>query len=103
MAGKPQSEVFVLHDHGKLIASVMVGHERRRAWVYYLAVHPTRRGEGLGHAALRCAETWAISKGLPKMHLIIRSENASTMGFYESAGFEENRVIMMQKWIKSER
>jgi len=36
MAGKPQSEVFVLHDHGKLIASVMVGHEGRRAWVYYL-------------------------------------------------------------------
>jgi len=35
-------------NNGALVASVMVGHDGHRGWVYYLAVHPGEQGHGDG-------------------------------------------------------
>jgi GNAT superfamily N-acetyltransferase len=95
----PQSEVFVTADNdGTIIASAMAGDDGHRAWPYYVAVSPDRRGEGLGKAIMDHAEAWLKSLGATKVNLMIRSGNP-VKGFYEAAGYEVEDRVVMAKWL----
>lgn len=100
----PQSEVFVMvekngaDNDGTIIASAMAGDDGHRAWPYYVAVSPDRRGEGLGKAIMDHAEAWLKSQGAAKVNLMIRSGNP-VKGFYEAAGYEVEDRIVMAKWL----
>src|SRR4051812_45912829 len=62
----PASAVLLLREGDELVASVMPGFDGHRGWVYYLAVAPERRREGLGRVMMDAAETWLRSRGAPK-------------------------------------
>ncbi len=93
------SEIFVGLAGGGLIASVCVGHDGHRGWVYYLAVAPDARGRGHGTAILRHAEDWLKGRGVPKAQLLIRPEIRATQTFYARAGYEPNDCAIMQRWL----
>jgi GNAT superfamily N-acetyltransferase len=57
LAGATSAVLSGVED-GAIIATVMVGHDGHRGWVYYLAVHPERRNERLGQQMMRAAEDW---------------------------------------------
>ena len=53
----PSSTVLGAVDAGgTLIGTAMVGHDGHRGWVYYVAVAPDRRGQGLGRALMEAAD-----------------------------------------------
>jgi ribosomal protein S18 acetylase RimI-like enzyme len=52
------STVLVGIAEGRLVASVMAGHDGHRGVLYYLAVDPDFRNRGFGKAAVAAAETW---------------------------------------------
>jgi len=54
----PASTVLAGVQDGTLVATVMVGHDGHRGWVYYLAVAARARGRGHGRALMRAAEEW---------------------------------------------
>lgn len=98
---KPESDVLVGEHDGKLVASVMVGHDGHRGIVYYVAVSPELQGRGAGHEIMRAAEQWLIRRGVWKMNLLIRSGNEKVQAFYESLGYEvEPRLCMARKLIE---
>ncbi len=97
--GRPSSDILVARDNGEVIATVMVGEDGHRAWVYYLAVTPARRRQGIARAAMTAAEDWATQRGMPKMHLMVRLENTAVIAFYQSLGYEDGACVMMQKWL----
>ena len=70
----PTSEVLVGVDAGELVATVMVGHDGHRGWVYYLAVDPEARQRGYGRAMMSAAETWLQQRQVPKLNLMVRGE-----------------------------
>lgn len=41
---------------GRLVGTVMVGHDGHRGWVYYLATASEVRGRGYGRALMLAAE-----------------------------------------------
>jgi ribosomal protein S18 acetylase RimI-like enzyme len=88
------------HD-GKLIATVMVGHDGHRGWVYYLAVVNALRRRGIGARLMREAERWCIERGVPKLQLMVRSENVEMARFYAALGYEESDVVVLAKWLNS--
>ena len=45
----PNAEILVAADGPKVVASVMVGHDGHRGWLYYLAVEPERQRRCLDH------------------------------------------------------
>lgn len=94
----PQAEIFVVPDDGRIVATVMVGHDGHRGWLYYLAVAPERRGAGLGREVTRTAEEWLASRGVPKVELMIRTGNP-VGGFYESLGYESEPRTVMARWL----
>ncbi|AUD02151.1 GNAT family acetyltransferase [Spirosoma pollinicola] len=93
----PSSTVLAGRLDGAVIATVMVGFDGHRGWVYYLAVEDAHRGRGFGAAMMQAAENWLVKHGVPKLLLMIRPENDTVLKFYEAIGYSLNEVIVMQK------
>jgi ribosomal protein S18 acetylase RimI-like enzyme len=93
------STVLVGRDGGAIIATVMVGHDGHRGWVYYVATDPDHRGKGLGRAIMNDAEEWLRQAGIAKMQLMVRSDNTRVQAFYESIGYDEQEGILYAKWL----
>jgi ribosomal protein S18 acetylase RimI-like enzyme len=97
--GKENSDVLLGMEADAVVASVMVGHDGHRGWLYYVAVDPAWRGKGLGRQMVLAAELWLSRRGLPKAQLMIREANTDVAAFYQRIGFETAPRIVMQKWL----
>jgi len=54
-----------------------------RCWVEDLAVHPDRRGEGIGKALLDAAKRWASGRGSTHLELDTSERRTDAQRFYE--------------------
>ena len=98
-----QSDVLVARLDGEVAASVMVGHDGHRGAVYYVSVDPALQGRGFGRQTMAAAEAWLCARGIWKLNLLLRAENAKIRGFYESLGYEvEPRLCMARKLAQAE-
>jgi len=96
---KPESTILIGKDGGKVVGSVMVGHDGHRAWLYYLAVSPVLQKGGLGRKLVAAAEDWVKARGIPKVKQTVRPENDKVRAFYEAIGYiEEPRVIFSRRF-----
>ncbi len=68
------AEVLVGQIDDRLVATVMVGCDGHRGCVYYLAVDPEARLNGLGRRMMAAAEDWLRSRGAPKIQLMVRED-----------------------------
>lgn len=97
--GSPHSALLVGEVDRKPVATAMVGHDGHRGYVYYLAVAPDRRSQGLGRQIMAAAEDWLRARGVPKLNIIIRETNADVQRFYERLGFAVTPRLMMGKFL----
>ena len=97
--GKPGSAVLIGRHEGRLVASIMAGHDGHRGAVYYLSVEPLHRRRGFGRAMLRSAEAWLLGKGIWKINLAVRTGNAEAQAFYERLGYGRAETVMLERWI----
>lgn len=93
--GKPHSDILVGSIDGKVVASIMVGHDGHRGSFYYVAVEPEHQRHGIGAQLIRAGEKWLKDRGVWKVNLLIRQENSDVRGFYERLGYEVNEVMSM--------
>lgn len=95
-----QGEVLIGLLGGVIVASVLVGHDGHRGWIYYVAVHPDRQGAGHGQSIVEAAELWLTARGVPKVQLLIRETNTGVRAFYERLGYaDEPRLIMTKRFV----
>ena len=80
-----------------LVATVMMGFDGHRAWVYYLAVVPARHGCGLGRKMMAAAEAWLHARNAPRLNLMVRADNLAARGFYQALGYKESDVTVFQR------
>jgi ribosomal protein S18 acetylase RimI-like enzyme len=95
----PNSAVLVGRDGNAIVASVMVGHDGHRGWVYYVAVDPDHRQRKYGRVIMDAAENWLRQRGIEKMQLLVRSDNTGVKAFYESIGYLEQERVIYAKWL----
>jgi len=93
------SAVLGAVDAGELAATVMVGHDGHRGWVYYLAVDPGKRRSGLGRHMMQKAEGWLRQRGVVKLNLMVRNGNDGALNFYRQLGFEDANVTVLAHWL----
>ena len=91
--------VLVGRDGAAIVATVLVGHDGHRGWVYYLAVDQTRRGKGYGRVMMDAAERWLRDHGIEKLQLLVRADNRQVKSFYQSLGYSEQERIIFAKWL----
>ena len=84
-------------DAPALIASAMGGYDGHRGWVYYVAVHPGRRGRGHARTLMAALETRLLARGCPKINLQVREGNAAALAFYARLGYAVDRVAGLGK------
>ena len=93
------STVLLGRSGGALVASVLVGHDGHRGWVYYVTVHPDRRHEGFGRAIMDAAEGWLRARGIAKLQLMVRKDNTKVHAFYRSVGYYNQETVTFAKWL----
>src|SRR5947208_6707727 len=62
--------ILVGRADGAIVASVMVGHDGHRGWVYYVAVDPQQRKKDFGRVVMAAAEDWLRQQGIAKVQLM---------------------------------
>ena len=95
----PNSTILIGRDGDAIVATVMVGHDGHRGWVYYVATDPDRRAKGFGRAIMNAAEEWLRAAGIAKLQLLVRRDNAKAGAFYQSIGYAEAQTIVFAKWL----
>ena len=96
---RDNSTVLIGRDNGAIVATIMVGHDGHRGWVYYVASDPTLRAKGFGRAIMNAAEDWLRAAGIAKLQLLVRPENSGVAAFYQSIGFGEQKILFFTKWL----
>jgi ribosomal protein S18 acetylase RimI-like enzyme len=96
---RPNSTVLIGRDADAIVATAMVGHDGHRGWVYYVAVDPDRRAQGLGRTIMNAAEDWLRQAGIAKLQLLVRRSNAKAGAFYQSLGYTEAETIVFARWL----
>jgi ribosomal protein S18 acetylase RimI-like enzyme len=91
--------VLIGRDSASIIATVLVGHDGHRGWVYYLAVDPEHRHKGYGRVMMDAAEGWLRGHGIEKLQLLVRPDNSQVKEFYQSLGYSEQERIIYAKWL----
>lgn len=95
----PDCTLFVAEDAGTPVATAMAGYDGHRGWLYYVAVDPARRGEGIGRRIVAHAEAWLAELGVRKVNLIIRDENRDVQAFYRRLGYAAEPRVVMARWL----
>ncbi len=96
----PSSDLFVATDEGgRIVGTVMAGHDGHRGWLYYVAVDPRLRGQGLGRRLVGHGEDWLLAKGVWKVQLMVRSSNLDVRRFYERLGYERSDVTVLSRLV----
>jgi ribosomal protein S18 acetylase RimI-like enzyme len=91
--------VLVGRSGGAIVATVLVGHDGHRGWVYYLAVDPDRRHKGYGRVMMDAAEKWLRDHGIEKLQLLVRADNSQVKDFYQSLGYSMQERVVYAKWL----
>jgi ribosomal protein S18 acetylase RimI-like enzyme len=95
----PNAAVLAGRDGGSVVASVLVGHDGHRGWVYYVAVDPDHRHKGYGRAIMDAAEQWLRARGIEKLQLMVRPDNTRVKAFDQSLDFLEQERVVYAKWL----
>jgi ribosomal protein S18 acetylase RimI-like enzyme len=99
IAGACSAVLIGQDDSGRIIGSVMVGHDGHRGWLYYVACTPDCQGQGIGRQLVDVAEHWLRERQVPKVHLMVRQTNTTVVQFYEGLGYEDMPRTLMSKWL----
>ena len=91
--------VLVGRHNGAVVASVLVGHDGHRGWVYYVTVDPDHRYKAYGRAIMTAAENWLRARGIQKLQLMVRGDNLQVRAFYESLGYYDQERVTFAKWL----
>jgi ribosomal protein S18 acetylase RimI-like enzyme len=91
--------VLLGRSEGALVASVLVGHDGHRGWVYYVTVDPDHRFKGYGRVIMTAAEDWLRARGIEKLQLMVRGDNVKVRAFYESLDYYDQGRVVFAKWL----
>lgn len=89
--------LLLREEAGIVTATVMVQHDGDCGTLHYVAVAPDWRRRGMGSQAVRAAEAWLARRGVSRVNLLLRAENAAVRGFYEALGYEVNLALCMAR------
>lgn len=93
----PSSTILAARQDGELVGTAMVGHDGHRGAVYYVGVRPDVQKSGVGARLMAAAERWLKERGVPKLNVMVRTDNLTARGFYERLGYGPSEVVVISK------
>jgi len=79
---------FVAVDDGKVIGTILAGHDGRRGFIHHLAVDLSCRRQGIGASLVEQVTSALRSSGITKIHILVFKNNADGIAFWKSRGWQ---------------
>ncbi len=80
---------FVAEREGRIVGTILSGHDGRRGTIYHAAVAEAERGRGVGRQLADSAVAALRREGIHKIMLVAFRWNANANAFWEKQGFTE--------------
>lgn len=77
---------FIAQDAGRLVGTILCGHDGRRGLIHHLAVDSELRRRGAGRALLAAGLSALRAEGIAKCHLLVFADNADGLAFWRAVG-----------------
>ena len=78
---------FVATDNGRIIGTIMAGHDGRRGFFHHVYISDEYRGQGIGKMLVESAIDALTAEGIGKTALVVFSDNDLGNTFWEHMGF----------------
>ena len=83
---------------GKIVGTVLAGHDGRRGFIHHMAVLPEYRRRRIGHALAEKAIANITSQGIEKTHIFCYQNNETGQKFWSEFGFEKRDDIFIYSY-----
>jgi ribosomal protein S18 acetylase RimI-like enzyme len=80
---------IAIFEEGRIIGSVLCGHDGRRGYLYHLAVEKEHRSQGFGELLADKALERLAAAGIEKCHTFVFDSNVGGKQFWRRAGWIE--------------
>lgn len=101
---KPQMERYLKHNDGmsqvavidgKIVGTVLAGHDGRRGFIHHMAVAPEYRRRRIGHALAETAIKKIGEQGIDKTHIFCYQNNETGQSFWRDFGFKKRDDVFV--------
>lgn len=101
---KDQMERYLKHNagmsqvavvDGKIVGTVLAGHDGRRGFIHHMAVLPEFRRKKIGHALAQTAIQKIRGQGIDKTHIFCYQNNETGQSFWRDFGFEKREDVFV--------
>ncbi len=75
---------FVAKAQGRIVGTILAGHDGRRGYIYHLFVAPEQRGKQIGNQLLKTALNALKKEGIPRCIVTVLKENAAGNDFWRA-------------------
>ena len=92
---------FVAEDNGKIIGTILAGHDGRRGIFHHVVVAPEYRKQGIGKMLVNSAAEALRQEDIHKVLLVVFTHNENGNQFWEHMGFTERTdLVYRNKYIE---
>ena len=78
---------FVAEDNGKIVGTILAGHDGRRGLFHHVSVFPEYQKQGIGKMLVDHAMDALEKEGITKVLLVVFKDNDNGNAFWEHLGF----------------
>lgn len=90
---KGMSQVAVID--GKIVGTVLAGHDGRRGFIHHMAVIPQYRRKHIGHSLANKAIEKITAEGIDKTHIFCYQNNETGQDFWSDFGFKKRDDVFV--------
>lgn len=88
---------------GRLVGTVLCGHDGRRGYLHHLAVEKTSRKQGIGRALVDACLNQLVALKIQKCNLFLFASNTEGRTFWLHQDWSAREdIVLVQKELKSE-
>lgn len=80
---------FVAVEDGRIIGSILTGHDGRRGYISHTAVSPSHQRQGIGKQLVEVALDALKQQDINKVNLVVFARNEKGNAFWEKMGFTQ--------------
>jgi ribosomal protein S18 acetylase RimI-like enzyme len=80
---------------GKIVGTILTGHDGRRGYIYHLAVDEAYRRRGIAQKLVQASLAKLRESGIEKCHLFVFADNQIGQDFWDSTGWKRRDDLLL--------